>query len=218
MFTGIIEALGEVISLLPYNDGKILTLYLPFSEDLLVVGKSIAVNGVCLTLSKISKERGSFYLSQTTLNSTNLNDLKSGDIVNLENPLRFNQELGGHLLTGHIDTISTIEKIRKGKIQLSQSEDIKPYIVPKGSIAIDGISLTVSSMDKQYLWITIIPHTWENTNLKKRYKGDKVNIETDIIAKYVSRLLYTRQITIEESKTMGLTKDALRLSGFLSED
>ena len=217
MFTGIIEALAEVISLLPFNEGKILTLSLPFSEDLLAIGKSIAVNGVCLTLTKIGKERGSFYLSQTTLNNTNLNDLKSRDIVNLENPLRLNQELGGHLLTGHIDATSTIEEIRKGRIQLSISDYIKPYIVPRGSIAVDGISLTVSSLDEHYLWITIIPHTWENTNLKKRNKGDKVNIETDIIAKYVNRLLYTRQFSIPESKTKGLTKETLRQSGFLSE-
>ncbi|MGA1840333.1 MAG: riboflavin synthase [bacterium] len=218
MFTGIIEAIGEVISLIPYNDGKILTLSLPFSEDLLSIGKSIAVNGICLTLTKAGKERGSFYLSQTTLDNTNLNDLKTGDIVNLEHPLHLNQELGGHLLTGHIDATSIIKEIRKGWIQLSLSENIKPYIVPKGSIAIDGISLTVSSMDEQYLWITIIPHTWENTNLKKRYKGDKVNIETDIIAKYVSRLLYIRKTSIEDSKTNILTKEALQLSGFLSED
>jgi riboflavin synthase len=218
MFTGIIEALGKVISLIPYNEEKILTLSLPFPEDHLAIGKSIAVNGVCLTLTKIGRERGTFYLSQTTLNDTNLDDLKSGDFVNLEHPLQLNQELGGHLLTGHIDATSTIEKIKKGRIQLSISEDIRPYIVPKGSIAIDGISLTISSMNEQYLWITIIPHTWENTNLKKRCKGDKVNIETDLIAKYVSRLLHTRQISIEESKTKGFTKEALRLSGFLSED
>ena len=214
MFTGIIEALGEVISLIPYNEGKVLTLSLPFPKDQLTIGNSIAVNGVCLTLTKIGKERGSFYLSQTTLSDTNLNDLRSGNIVNLERPLQLNQELGGHLLTGHIDAKGSIEEIEKGQIRLSISEDIRPYLVSKGSIAIDGISLTISSMDVGCIWITIIPHTWENTNLKKRHKGDKVNMETDIIAKYVNRLLKTRQINIGETKKKGLTKEALRLSGF----
>lgn len=218
MFTGIIEGLGQVISLLPYNEGKILTLSLPFSEEYLAIGKSLAVNGVCLTLTKTGKARGIFYLSKITLYHTNLNELRSGDLVNLERPLRLNQELGGHLLTGHIDTMSTIEEIKKGQIRLSIPEDIKAYIVPKGSIAIDGISLTISFMDEQNLWITIIPHTWENTNLKKRQKGDRVNIEADLIAKYVRRLLYTRHISSEGFEPKELTKEALQISGFLFED
>lgn len=218
MFTGIIEGLGEVISLLTYNEGKFLTLSLPFPEDRLAIGKSIAVNGVCLTLTKIGEKRGIFYLSQTTLYTTNLSDLRSGDFVNLERPLQLNQELGGHLLTGHIDTTSTIEEIKGQQIRLSIPNDIRAYIVPKGSIGIDGISLTISSMDEQNLWITIIPHTWENTNLKKRHKGDKVNIETDLMAKYVRHLLDTRQISLKDSKQKGLTKETLLISGFLPED
>ena len=215
MFTGIIEGLGEVISLLPHNEAKILTLTLPFPENNLAIGQSIAVNGVCLTITRIGKGKGVFYLSKTSLYNTNLNDLKPGDLVNLERPLRLNQELGGHLLTGHIDTTSIIEEIKRRQIRLTIPEDIKAYVVPKGSIAVDGISLTISSMNEQALWITIIPHTWENTNLKKRDKGDKVNLEADIIAKYVSRLLHTGKASTEKSKVKGLTKEVLQHSGFL---
>jgi len=213
MFTGIIEGLGKVISLLPYEEGKKLILAVPFSEENLTIGQSIAINGVCLTLTSIVQRKGTFFLSHTTQEQTNLCHLRPGDLVNVERPLRFNQELSGHLLTGHVDTTTTIKAIKEREIQLQVPDEVRALLVPKGSVAIDGISLTIAFMDEDSFGITIIPHTWENTNLKKRQKGDQVNIEADIIAKYVNRLLHVRQIS-QDSKTRELTKEKLELSGF----
>jgi riboflavin synthase len=218
MFTGIIEGLGKVVSLLPHADGKTLTLTLPFKEDGLTIGQSLAVNGVCLTLASIGKKTGIFDLSLTTLNHTNLGILRPGDLVNLERPLRLNQELGGHLVTGHVDVTSPIEEIKGRQIRFSIPEAIRGYVVSKGSVAIDGISLTIASIEERSFWVTIIPHTWKHTNLKKRRKGDRVNLETDLIAKYVDRLLKVRPFPWLKEKKRGLTKENLNLSGFLYED
>jgi len=218
MFTGIIEGLGRVSSLLPRADGKTLTLTLPFEEEGLAIGQSLAVNGVCLTLTSIGKRTGSFDLSLTTLNHTNLGILRPGDLVNLERPLRLNQELGGHLVTGHVDVTTPVEEIKGGDIRLSIPDEIRGYLVPKGSVGIDGISLTIASLEENAFWVTVIPHTWEHTNLKKRRKGDLVNLEADLIAKYVGRLLQTRQLPGLIEKKKGLTKQDLNLTGFLYED
>ena len=218
MFTGIIEGIGRVVTLLPHAEGKILTLALPFQEGLLSIGQSLAVNGVCLTLTDIEKERGAYFLSQTTLKNTNLGRLRPGDLVNLERPLRLNEELGGHLITGHVDCTSTIEEIRGRQIRFSIPDEIMAYLVPKGSVAIDGISLTIASVEERSFWVTIIPHTWEHTNLNKRHKGGLVNVEADLIAKYVCRFLQVKQSPKGTAKGESLTKEKLLLTGFLFED
>ena len=168
MFTGIIEGLGKVLSLVPFKEGKMLTLAPPFNKDLLTIGQSISINGVCLTISSMENSRVSFFLSKITLKTTNLPRLRPGEEVNMERPLRLNQELGGHILTGHIDEISTIKRIKGQELCLAIPESVSPYMVLKGSVAVDGISLTISAIDDIYFYTNIIPHTWENTNLKKR--------------------------------------------------
>lgn len=219
MFTGIIEALGEVKSVCPSRTGKIITISLPFAWDDLVIGQSICVNGACLTLERTEKEKGTFFLSRVTLNTTNLGHLKSSDKVNLERPLRLNQGLGGHILTGHIDIMSKILSIHGQDIKFSLPAQIAPFLVQKGSVAIDGISLTIASIEKDHYWVNIIPHTWENTNLSYRHDGDMVNVESDIIAKHVFRLLnFVQPMINEEVKVRSLTIENLLSAGFLFED
>ena len=218
MFTGIIEGLGEVVSLSPFKDGKVLTLALPFSSDGLTVGQSISINGVCLTLTRTEKDKGAFFFSHTTAKTSNLNRLRIGDKVNLERALRLNQELGGHLLAGHVDEMSAVQAMQGRDIRFSIPEQTGRFLVTKGSIAIDGISLTIASIEKDHFLVTIIPHTWENTNIKYRRPGDMVNIEADIIAKYVWRYLNSMQGLQNSPASQGLMREKLQASGFLFED
>ncbi|MBN2372237.1 riboflavin synthase [bacterium] len=215
MFTGIIEGMGKVISLFPHNEGMLLTLEIPFSEDTLSAGQSICVNGVCLTLTRIEKNRGVFFISHTTAASSNLSRLKTCDKVNLERSLRLNQELGGHILTGHVDEMVAIKSIQGKDIRFSMQGNTSRFLVTRGSVAIDGISFTIASMEKDCFSITVIPHTWDNTNIKYRRAGDMVNVETDILAKYVWRCLDSMQSTLGYPLSKGLTHEKLKASGFL---
>jgi len=218
MFTGIIEGLGRVVSLVHSDDGACLSVRVPFPEDCLTVGQSLAINGVCLTVTRGSAERVDFYLSRATLVTTNLGSVRCGDTVNMERPLRLNQYLGGHLVTGHVDATSIIEEVRNREIRMSLPPDLTAYVVSKGSIAIDGISLTVASVDEHSFRVTIIPHTWEHTNLKTRRPGDRVNVEGDIIAKHVERLLRHTGSIPGNAPKKDVSREKLFLSGFIVED
>lgn len=209
MFTGIVEGLGEVIALIPKSEGKVITLSLPFNVEESNIGQSISVNGVCLTLTKTDKNKGEFFISQTTLKTTNLGLLKSGTVVNLERPLRLNQGLSGHILTGHIDAMGDLQEISGERIRFSIPCEIKQFLIDKGSIGIDGISLTIASLGMDNFWISVIPHTKEHTNLKYRRVGDRVNIEVDLISKYIWKALETKQMQKPESKKEGMTKERL---------
>lgn len=183
MFTGLVEKVGVVESL---RSGR-LTVKAGFDE--VKVGDSIAVNGVCLTVVKIEKDRLFFDLSEETLSRSNLKLLKPGDLVNLERALRASDRLGGHILQGHVDFTSPIvELIRRGEhwsLKVRIKEGYEAYFVEKGSVGIDGISLTINKIEGSIIHMNIIPHTYENTNLKARKPGDMVNVEVDIIGKYV---------------------------------
>ncbi len=187
MFTGLVEKVGVVESL---RSGR-LTVRAGFDE--VKVGDSIAVNGVCLTVVKIEKDRLSFDLSEETLSRSNLRLLKPGDFVNLERALRASDRLGGHILQGHVDfTAPIVELIRRGEhwsLKVRIKEGYEVYFVEKGSVGIDGISLTINRIESGIIHINIIPHTYENTNLKVRKPGDMVNVEVDIIGKYVVNYL-----------------------------
>jgi len=215
MFTGIIEALGKVVSLKSVNDGKILTLILPFSKEDLGIGNSISVNGACLTLTNRERGCASFFLSQMTLKTSNLGGLIHGDWVNLERPLRLNQELGGHLITGHIDTISTIEEIKGEHVRFFLPEELKPFTVDKGSIAVDGISLTIAQLFGDSFTVSIIPHTRDNTTIQYKKKGDRVNIEVDLLSKYVLRILTSDILNKPKRKGEELTNERLLDYGYL---
>lgn len=193
MFTGLIEDLGEVYRWQERRGSGILTVktHIPLRE--LKLGSSIAVNGACLTVVEKGRGRFTVDVSPETLKRTNLQDIGPGDPVNLERPLRFSDRLGGHLVTGHVDGIGVAEKIeKKGEFTFFRFRvpaALAPLLVPKGSIAVDGISLTVNECQRDRFSVAIIPFTLKHTNLRSRRLGDKVNIETDIIGKYVQQIL-----------------------------
>ena len=195
MFTGIIEETGVVESIHPGDKSVRLTISLRKTGVGLRVGDSLAVNGCCLTVVEISsKGRGKvvqFDLLKETWDLTNLKVCRAGSAVNLERSLEAGGRLGGHFVTGHIDGMGKILTWeRKGEdyqLQVAAPDSVMRYIVHKGSIAVDGISLTVASLEKSHFTIWIIPHTFSQTALKERSAGDSVNLETDILGKYVER-------------------------------
>ncbi|MFC1523502.1 riboflavin synthase [Thermodesulfobacteriota bacterium] len=193
MFTGIILGKGTLFEKRPAGGGMVFGLEADFDLVDPEEGESIAVNGVCLTARNISGRRFLVDVSPETLQRTNLGDLAPGSLVNLERALRLSDRLGGHLVSGHIDAVSTIQsRAPEGdfiRFRFSVPEGCGKYIIEKGSIAIDGISLTVNDCDEQSFSVAIIPHTLAVTILGLRNQGDTVNIEVDLIGKYVEKLL-----------------------------
>ena len=193
MFTGIIEDLGTVVRISRKGEDALLIIDTSMNLDDVNIGDSISISGACLTLTEKGGKRFSADVSAETLARTNLKSLKSGDKVNLEKSLRLNSFLGGHLVLGHVDGIGKIqEKVEKSNsIQFGVEIDagLSRYIVEKGSVAVDGISLTVNRCEKDRFYVNIIPHTARNTTLGFKKTADPVNIETDIIGKYVEKFL-----------------------------
>ena len=195
MFTGIVEETGRVESIQPGGRSIRLTVSLRKTGGGLKVGDSLAVNGCCLTVVEIaSKGRAKtvqFDLLKETWNVTNLQDCRAGSPVNLERCLEAGGRLGGHFVTGHIDGMGKItawEQIGADrKLQIAVPEEVMRYLVHKGSIAVDGISLTVAAVEKDSFSIWIIPHTFDTTALSERAVGDAVNLEVDMLGKYVER-------------------------------
>lgn len=191
MFTGIIEELGKIRQITT-NAVKIECKKI--SDDI-KLGDSIAVNGVCLTVTNKGKDFFTADVSPETTRVTTLETLKVGDFVNLERAMPANGRFGGHIISGHIDsTCKVIEITKQGNfynLALMLSNENSKYTVDKGSIAINGISLTITKVSGNIIICTIIPHTFENTNLKTLKQGDFVNIETDILAKYIEKFLST---------------------------
>ena len=193
MFTGIVENVGKVISLTEMSESWRLELDLPFdSFDGLEAGASLAVNGCCLTFREDSKGIASFDLLDETLEKTNLGNLKQGSLVNLERSLLANGRLGGHFVTGHIDACGKIEVFEeRGKnlyLQFQVPESFTQYLVDKGCIAVDGCSLTVCDVKDSSFAVWLIPHTLGKTNLLSKKVGDFLNLEFDLLAKYVEKL------------------------------
>lgn len=193
MFTGIVEGVGVVKSLQEQKESWLLELDLPFPKaDGLDAGASLAVNGCCLTMKEDGSGFGSFDLLEETLKRTNLGELKPGDRVNLERSLAANGRLGGHFVTGHIDGLGRIEIFEeRGKnlfLQVGVELSAAKYLVDKGCIAVDGCSLTVCEVTDNSFAVWLIPHTLDQTNLHGRKAGDHLNIEFDLLAKYVERI------------------------------
>lgn len=176
------------------------------------IGDSISVNGVCLTVTNIEKSNYSTEVMPETIKRSSLKEIKKGDYVNLERALKVTDRLGGHIVSGHIDGTGIIEDMQKDEnaiwYRIKVDSDIIRYIVQKGSVAIDGISLTVARIDNLTFQVSIIPHTQEETNLRYKAVGDIVNIECDIIGKYVEKLLKRDK---QKSK---ITKEFLIENGF----
>lgn len=193
MFTGLIEDLGTLRDLRRGSESCLLTLGSGGSLDGFVLGESIAVNGVCLTVTAFGKDFFQADVSPSTLEATTLGRLGTGAAVNLERALRLGDRLGGHLVTGHVDGVGVIvDRRRRGNAEIyivRPPQDLLRYLVPKGSVAVDGISLTINAVDAHTFSLTIIPHSLGRTNLQFLKPGDQVNLETDILGKYVERLL-----------------------------
>jgi riboflavin synthase len=193
VFTGIVETTGRIqrTDRTP-NGGTQLTIETDLAPEL-AVGASLALNGCCLTVTGVSGTELQFDLLGETLRRTNLGDLRPGDLINLERPMPANGRFDGHIVQGHIDITSTIESIEAvgsdHRLEVALPESFSRYVVFKGSIAVDGISLTVAELHEDSFAIWIIPQTWQVTSLLQKKANDRVNLEFDLIAKYVERML-----------------------------
>jgi len=192
MFTGIVVGTGKVKNITKNTKNRSavqMTVDLGKQAKGLKMGQSVALNGVCLTVTKLSKHLGRFEMIDETTKKTDLGNLKIGSIVNIERSLKAGDRLEGHFVLGHVDGVGIIKKILKKpkevQVWFEVPKKLAKYIVKKGSIAIDGISLTVVDVKKNLISVSFIPHTIQVTNFKTKKVGDKVNIETDILGKYI---------------------------------
>jgi riboflavin synthase len=204
MFTGIIEHVGLLHSLELSDVGGRVTIHAPTLTGSLAVSKSIAVNGCCLTITELHGERFSADLSAETVSKTSFGAAapawKRGMHVNLEQPLTVGQEFGGHFVLGHVDATGWVSELRPEgvggetwRFTVEVPREFARYIVPKGSITVDGISLTMASWDGRVVEVAVIPYTYAHTNLRDRVAGDAVNLEADVLGKYVESYLEARE-------------------------
>ncbi len=196
MFSGIVSALG-VVEKITFNeifsiDIKIKQITLgefQNNNNEINIGSSISCSGVCLTLKKMSKQILSFDVSEETMKKTNLSNWKIGKYVNLERSLKVGDEIGGHFVSGHVDTVLPVTKIKDEKgskiLHIGMNKEFSPFIAPKGSITLEGISLTVNDVTQDYFTVNIIPFTWHNTNFNFLKISDYLNVEIDLIARYL---------------------------------
>ena len=214
MFTGIIEELGKIQSLEKRGDGAKIRISANIVTKETIEGDSIAVNGVCLTALEITENSFSADVSQETLNRSTLGSLQVGSNVNLERAVTPSTRLGGHIVQGHVDATGKFSGATQNgdfwTVRVSYPKEIGQYLVYKGSISVEGISLTIANLNDDYFEIAVIPKTWQLTNLHTLRNGDAVNLEADVIAKYVERImLYGKKqegITMEKLIEMGYTK------------
>lgn len=190
MFTGLVEATGRVISLQQRGEQARLILSIPFASEL-HLGDSVAVNGCCLTVAQLDEQAISFDLLAQTLQLTSLGSLTENSLVNLERALLPTTRLGGHFVQGHVDATGTILDLsprgQDYRLEIALPEKVQRFCIDQGSIAIDGISLTIAELHPQSAVFWIIPHTIENTHLSEKKIGDRVNLEADLLAKYAAR-------------------------------
>jgi len=192
VFTGLVAGLGEVLTCERTDEG----LRLQIASSLIGEvreGDSIAVNGVCLTASAVSSSGFAAEVMNETLQRSSLQTIDAGAAVNLELPLRPADRLGGHIMQGHVDGTGTITALQEDgfarRVQINAPDDVLRYVVEKGSIAVDGVSLTVAAIDDRSFTVSLIPETLQRTNLGKAKSGDRVNLEVDVLAKYVEKLV-----------------------------
>ena len=194
MFTGLVEETGTLCALTEYADSWQLTLEAQRICEGLSIGDSLACNGCCLTVTQIHAKQLTFDVLEETLRLTHFGQLKIGDAINLERSVAVGQRMGGHFVTGHIDTRGEIlsRKLdgKNTRIHIKVDKAYHKYLVYKGCICVDGISLTVADTDKEGFTIWLIPHTLEQTNLHQRETGDRVNLEFDLLAKYVENIKF----------------------------
>jgi riboflavin synthase len=194
MFTGLVEALGEVESVSRGDAARRVAVRVPSGWSAETArGDSIAVNGVCLTAVAVEPGRLAFDLADETLRVTTLGDLAAGDAVNLERPLRLGARLGGHLVLGHVDGVGRVEGSEPEgagrRLTIALPDGLRPLLIPKGSVAVDGVSLTIAGLGAATFSVALIPHTLAATTLGRRGVGARVNLEMDVLGKYVRALL-----------------------------
>ena len=215
MFTGIVEDKGEILRVDVRGQGRRVILRVPPHLTDLHLGDSINVNGACLTVVEKAGDSVAVDVSSETLEKTTFREMREGDEVNLELAMRLSDRLGGHIVTGHVDAVGTLVERRSEqdfvhlKVQVPKS--VSRYVVPKGSIAVDGISLTVNACDGDEIQMTLIPYTLEKTTLLNKRVGDRVNLEADVLGKFVEKLMEGR----ESGK---VTLSFLREHGFIGEE
>lgn len=213
MFTGIIEELGKVSALEKRGDGARITVSAKIVGSDIKEGDSIAVNGVCLTALDVNSDSFSADVSGETLRASTLGNLSVGSVVNLERAVTPSTRLGGHIVQGHVDArgkfVSAVQSGDFWTVKIEFPKEIRQYLVYKGSVSVEGISLTVADLTDDHFEIAVIPKTWEMTNLSSLKEGDEVNLEADVIAKYVERILQYgkakkgEDITMEKLEELG---------------
>ena len=193
MFTGIVEELAQIKSIKPRKKGIRYSISADFVMDDIKIGDSISVNGVCLTIIETKEKYFCMDLVEETLNKSNLGELKVGDFINLERAMKATSRFGGHIVQGHVETVGVILEKQMQDEEAILSVGIDPewmrFCIPKGSITLDGVSLTIAKINGNIIEVALIPHTLKNTTLGIKGKTDTLNIETDIIGKYIDRLL-----------------------------
>ncbi|NIO17318.1 MAG: riboflavin synthase [Deltaproteobacteria bacterium] len=214
MFTGLIEKTGTVRTVVTGDGGTVVKIaFLPETDEF-QIGESIAVNGVCLTVIAFRGDQFDVEISPETLKKSNLVNLKRGDCVNIERALKVGGRLGGHFVNGHVDGVAVIGSIKRYGdslvFEIRADDNIMRYMVYKGSVAVNGISLTISRVLTSAFEVTVLPYTFSQTNLASAKPGDRVNIEVDIIGKYVERF-------VKGDRDTGLL-ELLGKSGYLKED
>jgi riboflavin synthase len=213
MFTGIIEEVGKLVAVRRGASAARLTLQAPCVAEGAAIGDSVAINGVCLTVVERAGDRLRFDAVPETIHRTALKTARAGDEVNLERALAVGQRFGGHFVQGHVDgtgTLLAVTGVENARVlRIGAAPELMRHLIPKGSVALDGISLTVVDALADSFTVWIIPHTWAHTALHQRRVGDMLNIETDLIAKYIERLLAAR------GDAPDLTPEKLAAAGFM---
>jgi riboflavin synthase len=216
MFTGLIEGIGTIARITPKGPDAMLVVTPSWPLAEAVLGESVAVNGACLTVTGAAGQSFSLDVSAETLSRTTLRTLKPGAAVNLERAMKLDERLGGHLVTGHVDCVGRLSKIERlggsTRLYITIPPEHLRLVVWKGSVAVAGVSLTVNQVDALGCWLNVIPHTLDQTTLKFVKEGDSVNIETDLIGKYVARLFNSAGASTPEHP--GLGREYLARMGF----
>lgn len=220
MFTGIIEATGKIVAITPTQGDirlKVQSDYLDFAD--VKLGDSIASNGICLTVIEQGKDWYAVDVSRETLNRTAMQQWQVGDVLNLEKAMLPTTRFGGHIVTGHVDTTGTVKLIKNDSrsiyIEIEIPSEFTKYVATKGSVTIDGISLTSNLVEGNVISLNIIPHTAHVTNIARHWKvATKVNIEVDVVARYLEKLLVSTPDTMSNSNHEGITLNFLQQNGF----
>ncbi len=220
MFTGLIQGQGSITAIQAQGNDKRLTVRTHFTLENVELGESIAVNGVCLTVESGDSNSFTAFVSSESLAHTNIGLLRQGSLVNLERALAVGQRFGGHMVSGHVDCVAVVQSItpvgQSRCIRLTFSSKYSSEIISKGSVTLDGISLTVNACGEDFLEVNVIPETWSVTTVGQWAVGSKVNLETDIIGKYVRHMLtpFMEKLGVQPQKS-AITENLLKQHGFL---